>query len=126
MRAIKSRDTGPERTFRALMHRLGYRFSLKRYDLPGKPDLALPKFRSVVFVHGCFWHGHRCRRGARVPRTNVEYWTQKIARNRTRDANTRALLRNLGWGVLTVWECQLRDEAAVKRRIAIFLKKHCR
>ncbi|MGA2411132.1 MAG: very short patch repair endonuclease [Candidatus Binataceae bacterium] len=121
MRAVKSRDTSPERMVRALVHRLGYRFSLKRDDLPGKPDLALPKHRSVVFVHGCFWHGHRCRRGARIPKTNVEYWTRKISRNRARDRSVRIQLRELGWRVLTVWDCQLKSETATRYRIAFFL-----
>jgi DNA mismatch endonuclease, patch repair protein len=123
MRAVKSRDTTPERTVRVLVHRLGYRFSLKRDDLPGKPDLAFPKLQSVAFVHGCFWHGHCCQRGARVPKTNVEYWTHKVSRNRVRDCEIRTALRKLGWRVLTVWECQLINEAPTRRRIAAFLGK---
>ncbi len=123
MRAVKSQDTSPERTVRTLVHRLGYRFSLNRDDLPGKPDLAFPRLRTTVFVHGCFWHGHNCRRGARVPKTNVEYWTLKVSRNRARDCRIRAALRKLGWRVLTVWECQLKNEIAVRRRIATFLSK---
>src|SRR6266852_5009761 len=123
MRAVKSRDTDPERIVRSLIHRLGYRFSLKRDDLPGKPDLALPKFRSVVFVHGCFWHGHGWRRGARVPKTNAEYWTRKVSRNRARDARIRMAFKKNGWRVLTIWECQLRNEPAVRQRIESFLAK---
>jgi DNA mismatch endonuclease (patch repair protein) len=123
MRAVKSRDTTPERIVRTLVSRLGYRFRLIRADLPGKPDLTFPKFRSVVFVHGCFWHGHSCGRGARVPRTNVEYWVRKISGNRTRDAKVRAELQKTGWRVLTIWECQLKREAALERRIASFLKQ---
>lgn len=123
MRAVKSRDTSPERMVRRLVHRLGYRFSLNRDDLPGKPDLAFPKLRSVLFVHGCFWHGHTCRRGARLPKTNVEYWALKVSRNRARDCRIRAALRKLGWRVLTVWECQLKNEVAARRRIGTFLSK---
>ena len=123
MRAIKSRDTRPERIARTLAHDLGYRFSLNRDDIPGKPDLVFPKLRSVLFVHGCFWHGHSCRRGARVPKTNVEYWILKVSRNRTRDKTIRATLRKLGWRLLTVWECQLKNQAVARRRIATFLSK---
>jgi DNA mismatch endonuclease (patch repair protein) len=111
MRAVKSRDTGPERIVRRIVTRLGYRYRLHRADLPGKPDLTISARRSVIFVHGCFWHGHRCRRGARMPKTNILYWSQKISRNRSRDASARRHLRNLGWKVLVIWECQLKDEA---------------
>src|SRR5208282_3875316 len=120
MRAVKSRHTSPERAVRSLVHGLGYRFSLKRDDLPGKPDIAFPRLRSTVFVHGCFWHGHKCRRGARIPKTNVEYWTLKVSRNRARDLRVRAALRKLRRRVLTVWECQLKNEAIVRRRVATF------
>ncbi|MGH7905529.1 MAG: very short patch repair endonuclease [Candidatus Binataceae bacterium] len=123
MRAVKSRDTSPERRVRSVIHRLGYRFSLRRDELPGKPDLTFPRLRSVVFVHGCFWHGHGCRRGARVPKTNVEYWTRKISRNRVRDAKIRTELRRLGWKTLILWECQLKDESAVRRRVVAFLNR---
>lgn len=121
MRAVKSRDTGPERIVRRIVTRLGYRYRLNRADLPGKPDLTLRALRSVMFVHGCFWHGHRCRRGARMPRTNALYWSQKISRNRSRDASARRRLRKLGWKVLVVWECRLKDEAKSIRLIRDFL-----
>ena len=121
MRAVKSRDTAPERAVRKIVHRMGYRFSLRRNDLPGKPDLAMPKYRVAIFVHGCFWHGHRCARGAREPKTNVAYWRAKVARNRARDVRVRAELRRRGWRVLTIHECQLRRAAAVARRIAALL-----
>ncbi len=121
MRAVKSRDTAPEHAVRKIVHRMGYRFSLRRDDLPGKPDLAMPKYRAVIFVHGCFWHGHRCARGARTPKTNVEYWRRKVMRNRARDVRVRAELRRRGWRVLTIHECQLKRDAAVARRIAAFL-----
>jgi DNA mismatch endonuclease (patch repair protein) len=121
MRAVKSRDTAPELTVRRITHRMGFRFSLKRDDLPGKPDLALPKYRAAIFVHGCFWHGHRCRRGARAPKTNAEYWRGKIARNRARDRRVAAELRSRGWRVLAIYECQLKREAAVGKRIKKFL-----
>ena len=121
MRAVKSRDTGPEKAVRSLAHRMGYRFRLHRADLPGKPDLAFPGRRAVVFVHGCFWHGHDCKRGARTPKTNTEYWTAKIARNAARDRDQLSSLKRLGWRALVVWECQLRNEPAVRSRLRHFL-----
>lgn len=122
MRAVKARDTAPELAVRRIVHRLGFRFSLRRDDLPGKPDLALPKYRAAIFVNGCFWHGHRCRRGARTPKTNVAYWRGKIARNRARDRRVRGALRGRGWRVLAIHECQLKNAGAVARRIVKFLK----
>src|SRR6185437_3811014 len=85
MRAVKSRNTSPELAVRRVVHRMGYRFRLHRENLPGKPDLVFPKFQKVIFVHGCFWHGHSCTRGARVPKENHEYWQKKISGNRIRD-----------------------------------------
>ncbi|MEZ5403928.1 MAG: very short patch repair endonuclease [Bryobacteraceae bacterium] len=122
MRAVKGRDTAPELTVRRIAHGLGYRFRLHRPDIPGKPDLAFPRLRKVIFVHGCFWHGHRCKRGARVPKSNREYWIGKVARNRARDIEVRARLRTLGWKRLIVWECQLRDVDRVRGRISRFLE----
>src|SRR5579863_2115314 len=89
MGAVKGSDTAPEMMVRRMAHRMGYRFRLHRKDLPGKPDLVFPGLRKVVFVHGCFWHGHDCTRGARVPIRNRDYWTAKIARNRERDKRAR-------------------------------------
>jgi DNA mismatch endonuclease (patch repair protein) len=121
MRAVKGRDTAPEIAVRKLLHRLGYRFRLHDTRLPGSPDIVFPGRRLVVFVHGCFWHGHRCKRGARVPATNTGYWISKIARNRARDVKVRRKLKAAGWGVLTVWECQLR-RPTLAARIKRFLK----
>lgn len=115
MRAVKSADTGPEVALRKALHRLGLRYRLHARDLPGKPDLVFPRFRSVIFVHGCFWHGHDCARGARTPKTNRAYWTKKIARNRERDAENAAALRSASWRVRVVWECALRDPRAPAR-----------
>jgi DNA mismatch endonuclease, patch repair protein len=117
MRAIRSRDTKPEIRVRSLLHRLGYRFRLHRRDLPGSPDIVLPARRVCVFVNGCFWHGHDCARGARQPKANAGYWSAKIARNRERDAASFAALDTLGWRVVTVWECDMRDEAALAARL---------
>ena len=108
MRAVKGQDTGPEMLVRRLVHRLGYRFRLHRADMPGKPDLVFPGRKAVILVHGCFWHGHDCPRGARIPKANRAYWMAKIARNVARDAATRKRLRASGWRVLTLWECRLK------------------
>lgn len=115
MRAVKSSNTKPELALRKALHALGYRYRLYVKDLPGKPDLVFPKYRTVIFVHGCFWHGHACKRGARTPKSNVDYWVEKIARNKARDRKNAAALRKLGWGVITLWECQLKtlDPAAI-------------
>lgn len=121
MRAVKSRDTKPEMKVRRLVYRLGFRYRLHRADLPGKPDLAFASRRRVIFVHGCFWHGHACRRGARVPKTNTGYWREKIWRNRSRDATSLRALRQLGWEPLVVWECELADLAMLAKRIEAFL-----
>src|SRR6266702_607040 len=97
MSRVKGRDTKPELLVRKLLHAKGYRFRLHRKDLPGKPDIVFPARRKVIFVNGCFWHGHNCARGARMPATNREYWARKIARNQARDANQCVLLSNAGW-----------------------------
>jgi DNA mismatch endonuclease (patch repair protein) len=122
MRRVKGRDTAPEKTVRSLLHRLGYRFRLHRADLPGRPDIALPGRRAAIFVHGCFWHGHDCARGARLPKTNAGYWTAKIARNRARDARALADLDRLGWRATVVWECGLADLEATARMLKAFLR----
>ena len=122
MRAVKSRDTQPEMRVRRLLHRMGYRYRLHRADLAGKPDIVFPARRCVIFVHGCFWHGHDCRRGKRIPATNVAYWTHKIARNVARFATQVEILEADGWRVLTLWECTLRDEAALADTLRGFLE----
>jgi DNA mismatch endonuclease (patch repair protein) len=122
MRAVKGRDTGPEKAVRSLAHDMGYRYRLHRVDLPGKPDLAFPGRRAVIFVNGCFWHGHNCPRGARVPKTNRTYWTAKIARNVTRDAANLSRLKADGWRALTVWECEIRDGRKLRSRLGRFLR----
>nr|WP_290749252.1 very short patch repair endonuclease [Amaricoccus sp.] len=121
MRAVRGRDTGPEMAVRRLLHAMGYRFRLHRADLPGTPDLVFPGRRAAVFVHGCFWHGHDCARGARAPRRNAEYWAAKIERNRARDAAAAAALAAGGWRSLVVWECGLRDRAGLAAGLAAFL-----
>ena len=120
MRAVKGRDTKPEMAVRRLLHRLGYRYRLYRADLPGKPDLVFPVRRKTIFVHGCFWHGHDCKRGARVPKNNRAYWVRKISRNRERDCANRKLLGDDGWDSLVVWECEI-EPAALTERLRRFL-----
>jgi DNA mismatch endonuclease (patch repair protein) len=117
MRRVKGRDTGPERQVRRLIWGLGARYRLHRADLPGKPDIVLAGRRLAIFVHGCFWHGHDCARGARVPKANRDYWTGKVGRNRARDVATRAKLEALGWRVETIWECELKDRDALAARV---------
>ena len=121
MRRVKGKDTGPERQVRRLVWRLGGRYRLQAKDLPGKPDLVMPGRRLVVFVHGCFWHGHTCARGARVPKANRDYWTGKVARNRARDAASRAALEAAGWRVETVWECELKEPTQLEGRVRAWL-----
>jgi len=121
MACVRSKNTAPERRVRSLLHRLGYRFRLHAAELPGRPDIVLRPRRAAILVHGCFWHGHDCPRGARKPKTNQEYWEQKIARNSARDAETLAALAGRGYRALEVWDCELRDEAALARRLEVFL-----
>ena len=121
MQAVKSRNTAPELIVRQLVHRLGYRFRLHRTDLPGTPDLAFPGRLKALFVHGCFWHGHDCPRGARVPVQNREYWERKISRNRERDEYVLRALTKLGWRVAVLWECEIKDRAQTSRHIHLFL-----
>ncbi|MBZ9711475.1 very short patch repair endonuclease [Mesorhizobium sp. ESP7-2] len=125
MRAVKSKDTAPEIVVRKLTHSLGFRYRLHRADLPGKPDLVFPTRRKVVFVHGCFWHGHICKRGARPPRQNAAYWSAKIARNVDRDARNQIELHNSGWDVFIVWECETKagDRATLATRLDKFLTR---
>lgn len=121
MQAVKSKDTSPEMRVRRLLHAHGYRYRLHKKELPGSPDLVFSSRRKVVFIHGCFWHGHDCARGARVPKTNTAYWVGKVARNRARDVRARGRLEEFGWKVLTLWECELKDEAAALNRLTRFL-----
>lgn len=107
MSGIRSKDTRPEMIVRRALHARGFRYRLHAKDLPGKPDLVFPRYKSVVMVHGCFWHGHDCPL-FKVPGTRTEFWMAKIGRNRERDAEVRQALAGLGWRVLEVWECELR------------------
>lgn len=120
MRAIRSKDMDPELRVRSLVHRLGYRFRLHRNDLPGKPDLVFGPHRSVIFVHGCFWHSHGCKT-AHVPKSNQQYWLPKLQRNKIRDQRSIADLEAAGWSVLVIWECQTHNEGVLRKRINAFL-----
>lgn len=108
MRRVKGQDTTPELIVRKALTRLGVRYRLHRKDLPGRPDIVMPGRRLVIFVHGCFWHGHDCARGARVPKQNRDYWVAKVDRNRARDAANQSALAAAGWRVETVWECETK------------------
>jgi DNA mismatch endonuclease, patch repair protein len=117
MRAVKGKDTSPEMLVRRVLRSLGFRFALHSAALPGKPDVVLKARKTAIFVNGCFWHGHDCARGARVPKTNRAYWTAKIGRNVARDRASLRALRKLGWRPVVVWECTLKDEARLRRRL---------
>lgn len=120
MAAVGTKDTSAEMVVRSLVHRLGYRYSLRRKDLPGKPDLVFVSRKKVIFVHGCFWHGHSCRYG-RLPKSRLDYWEPKIATNKARDHLTACRLLSEGWSVLTVWQCELKNERLLATRIRSFL-----
>jgi DNA mismatch endonuclease (patch repair protein) len=120
MRRIGTRNTAPEIAVRKILHSMGYRFRLHRADLPGTPDIVLPGKRKVIFVNGCFWHGHSCTRGA-LPKSRVKYWKGRIDKNRARDVRVQNTLCDFGWGVLTVWQCEIRDEPGLQRRLMRFL-----
>lgn len=122
MSRIRSMDTTPEMVVRRTAHRLGFRFRLHRRDLPGRPDLVFPRWRKIVFVHGCFWHQHPGCREGRVPSTNTEYWEPKLGRNVQRDAVTQETLQRAGWSTLVIWECECKSEEFVAARLARFLK----
>jgi DNA mismatch endonuclease (patch repair protein) len=122
MRAVKAKNTQPEMRVRAILRAHGFRYRLHGDDLPGKPDILLRTRKLAIFVHGCFWHGHDCARGARLPKANNEYWRAKIARNVTRDAKARKALKAAGWRVLVVWECALKNEDALARRLNAFMR----
>ena len=123
MRQVKGKGTTPELKVRRLLWGMGLRYRLHRKDLPGAPDIVLPGRKLAVFVHGCFWHGHDCARGARVPKQNRPYWTQKIERNRQRDGRTQAELAAMGWTPVVVWECELKDMPALETRLHAAVEK---
>ena len=121
MRRIRGKDMAPELAVRRLVHSHGYRYRLHRADLPGKPDLVFVSRRKVIFVHGCFWHSHGCNL-AHVPQSNRDYWLPKLARNVARDGKNQAALAAQGWKSLVIWECELKQLAKVRQRVARFLR----
>lgn len=121
MSLVSDKNTKPETVVRSLLHRMGYRFRLHKKDLPGKPDITLPKYKKVIFVHGCFWHGHvGCSRSKR-PATNRDFWREKLDKNIERDKVTVNALNQLGWEVLVVWSCEVKDTNKMKTKILSFL-----
>ena len=117
MKRIRSGDTGPERAVRSLLHRLGFRFRLHPKNLPGRPDIILPKYSKVIFVHGCFWHQHKKCKFAYRPATHKKYWIPKLARNVERDRENVYALRRLGWKSIVIWECELRNVDSLRRKL---------
>lgn len=123
MRRVRSRDTRPEMMVRRTLHRMGYRFRLHNGRLPGRPDLVLTRWKVVVFINGCFWHQHAgCPKAAR-PTTNEMFWNRKLDRNLARDQENVSELRKMGWRVLVLWECKIRDERWLQRRLQSFLRE---
>jgi DNA mismatch endonuclease, patch repair protein len=123
MSAIRGRDTGPELAVRRIVYGLGYRYRLHGAELPGRPDLVFRRRRRVIFVHGCFWHRHSdlaCKL-ARLPKSRLEFWGPKLERNRLRDKINEEMLKSMGWGYLTIWECELRAPSSLQKRIRAFL-----
>lgn len=123
MSKIKSRDTSPEKTVRSVIHRLGYRFVLHKKNLPGKPDIVLPRHGKIIMVNGCFWHLHaKCRDGT-VPKTNTAFWKEKLERNKRRDRDIQRKLRKLGWKILVVWECETNKIERLTHKLRVFLEE---
>lgn len=122
MSRVKGRDTKPELEVRSLVHKLGFRFRLGNRKLPGKPDLTLARLKKVIFVHGCFWHGHKNCRRAKLPTTNVKFWKGKITKNKQRDRKDIKALKALGWKPLIIWQCELKNTTKVKTKLMKFFK----
>lgn len=124
MSRVRSKNTTPEIKVRSLIHRLGYRFRLHYKKLPGTPDLAFPKRKKVIFVHGCFWHGHEgCNKG-RLPKSNLDVWETKIERNRERDKSHNVKIKSLGWHILVVWQCEIVRFEELVRKVQAFLEEN--
>lgn len=117
MSRVGNKNTKPELLVRRILHRAGYRFRLHRSDLPGSPDVVLPRWRTAVFVHGCFWHGHEGCRRSKLPSTRTDFWQTKVERNQERDGIAKKALERLGYKVVTLWECELKNEAGILERV---------
>jgi DNA mismatch endonuclease (patch repair protein) len=122
MSRIRSKNSKPEMAIRRLVHGMGYRYRLHARDLPGTPDLVFRSRKKVIFVHGCFWHGHECKLG-RMPKSRIEFWSNKIASNRARDTKVLEQLREMGWSCLVIWECQLGGMEKISSKIKEFLSE---
>jgi DNA mismatch endonuclease (patch repair protein) len=121
MRSVHSKNSKPEMLVRRIAYGMGFRYRLHRMDLPGNPDLVFASRKKIIFVHGCFWHGHDCPSGRKRPKANQDYWGPKLAKNKARDARNLEMLRRGGWNVLVLWECELKDVQAASDRIRSFL-----
>ncbi len=126
MQRIRKTDTKPEILVRRIVHAMGYRYRLHQSNLPGTPDIVLTRHRKVILVHGCFWHRHDCADGRKLPRSKPEYWGPKLEHNRRRDEASVARLRELGWGVLVVWECEISNSRRLSKRLGKFLESRGR
>jgi len=122
MAKVRSKNTTPEVLVRSRLHRAGFRFRCHCRNLPGSPDIVLPKYRTVILVHGCFWHGHNCKRGA-LPSSNKQFWEEKISRNRSRDLKSQRTLRGMGYHVIIVWTCRLQKPEREMQRLFSFLNR---
>jgi DNA mismatch endonuclease, patch repair protein len=120
MSRIGSKHTKPELVVRSLLHRLGYRYRLHRKDLPGKPDIVFIGRKKAIFVHGCYWHGHGCKIG-KLPKSNLDFWSPKIERNRQRDREKKSELEQVGWSVLELWQCELKESQSLEVKLHSFL-----
>jgi DNA mismatch endonuclease, patch repair protein len=123
MSRIRNKDTRPEIIVRSLVHGMGYRYSLHNKLLIGKPDLVLVKYHKIIFVHGCFWHMHKCKYGKVIPKTHAEFWKNKRMGNVTRDRKIIQKLKQQGWNVMIIWECWTKDAASLNKRLEAFLQK---
>jgi len=121
MAQVRGKDTKPELVVRNLIHRMGFRYRLHNGSLPGKPDLVFPRLKKVIFVHGCYWHGHERCRAAKTPKSNRSYWLPKLARNKERDKSNFKKLKEIGWRPLIIWECQIKSQSRLSGRIKRFL-----
>lgn len=121
MARIRSKDTKPELIVRSILHRLGYRFRLHRKDLPGTPDIVLPRHRKIILIQGCFWHGHSCSLASK-PKSNKNYWEEKIKKNQARDRRVIHELTKQGWTVLELWECEIRSKTGLVEKLQKFMK----
>ena len=121
MASIRSQNTRPELIVRSALHKMGFRFTIHASQLPGKPDIALPRYRMVIWIHGCFWHGHRlCAAGRKRPTTNVEYWDPKLAANKRRDRTHMRAVNRLGWKNFVIWECEIKEQRAFAAKLQLF------